>query len=366
MAASCHLGGVKPWIAVLVALAASAAPAAAAPARQRCEVGARFVAQGDLPRAALYLDGCDEVDGFERASRELKKKLEASALSKLEIVTTPAGLTAEIDALPGERFTTPATLWVNAGHYVVRAGDALPSVVDVKPHSHAMVVLDAPKAIPLARDGQVDMADDTASDVTKSDTLPDVQHRPMLDCKYRASCPASGAHIDDPLELHADAAPPHPPALELGMRAGAGTFAGGGVGPTLALDVAGQAPWEDTTGAKLPFLIELRADYGRRRGGNAIGATIELAKVIAAPDTAWLSFGLGARLGAGYHETINAMTVDSNESAGVASLDLALRRLPIVVGARYEQGVATLADGSREHAVILEVGFGLRKYRYGL
>ena len=42
--------------------------------------------------------------------------------------------------------------------------------------------------------------------------------------------------------------------------------------------------------------------------------------------------------------------------------ELALRKLPIVIGARYEQGITELATGVREHAVIIELGGDLRAF----
>jgi hypothetical protein len=322
---------VKRWICTAVL---AAAPAAAAPARDRCESGARFAREGDLSRAALYLDGCDEVDGFERATQDLKKKLEASQLSKLEIVTTPAGLIAEVDALPGEHLTTPVTVWVRAGHHVVRAGDSLAGAVDVKPHSHATVVLAAPKDPPPPRTGRVDFNEDNASDVTESSTLPDVQHRPMLNCKYTASCPASGEHLDDPLALHASPPPEHARYM-LELRAGASAF-GASVAPTLAakatlaLGATGPKPWL------------LAGDVSGSRGKTIEDVTglVVVEKVFAAPDTSWLSLGLGG----GYSSGAGLQ--------GAALVELALRQLPLSIEALFH------ANGT-DQVVSLQLGFRL-------
>ena len=43
---------------------------------------------------------------------DVKHRLDASRLASLDVLTEPEGLTAEIDALPGESFTTPATIWI--------------------------------------------------------------------------------------------------------------------------------------------------------------------------------------------------------------------------------------------------------------
>src|SRR5881396_3796155 len=109
---------MKAWIAVVVVVAGTAP--ARADSADKCSTGVAALAKHDLPRAALYLEGCDDAEP--QAMRELHKKLDASELSVLEIVSKPAGLDAEIDALPGEHFTTPATVYVPAGTHEVHAG----------------------------------------------------------------------------------------------------------------------------------------------------------------------------------------------------------------------------------------------------
>ncbi|HEU5024529.1 MAG TPA: hypothetical protein VFV01_06360, partial [Spirillospora sp.] len=127
---------MKAWLAlgILVARAAAAAPDAA-----RCQAGVQLAEHGDLPRAALYLDGCEDLPEYAHAARDVRRKLEHSALSTLDIETTPPGLVAEVDALPGEHVTTPATVWVRAGHHVVHVaragGPPLVATVDVAAHA---------------------------------------------------------------------------------------------------------------------------------------------------------------------------------------------------------------------------------------
>lgn len=344
------------WIVV-----ASIVAAAQTAHADRCADGIAALGKNDLSRAALYLDGCDDTEP--KATRELHKQLEASNLAVLEVVSNPAGLEAEIDALPGEHFTTPATLYVKAGKHEVRAG-AVTNTVTTEPHKRSVVILDAgaPKTAPPPKDGVADFRDDAPTEDPPVGPPPVVQHKAMMPCKYTNTCTESGDQIDDPLARADDRPPPRPPASDLGARAGAGAFVGG-VGPSAALVWTAMAPWEDATAETHPFLMAGRADWSRRRGGSSVGMTLTFGKVIAAPDTAWLSVGAGARIGAGLNETFGAMSTNTNESAGVATVDLALRRLPVTLGARYEQGVAKLPDGSYEHAVIFELGIGWRTYR---
>jgi hypothetical protein len=319
------------WLAIAIA-----APAAsAAPVRERCEAGARFEDQGDLARAALYLDGCDDVDGFERATRELKKKLDGSELSKLDIITNPAGLVIEIDAFPGEHVTTPATLWVRAGHHVVK-GELVAGAVDVAPHAHATLVLEAKKPPAPPRDGKVNFEEDAAGNVSDAGKLPDVQHRPMLDCKYTKSCASSGgATLDDPLALSADAPPPHPHRMFY-VAAGA-TVIDRHVQVALSDRLMFQIPY--SSNHPHPFLLGIENGFTTGRAAVDVFTNISLGKVIASLDTAWLSLDVG-----GGGSTYNGL-----QAAAGFSLDL--RRLPFGARALYRYGESKL------HIVSIEIAY---------
>lgn len=133
----------------------------------RCTQGLAHAKKGDLPRAALYLDGCtdleldaDLADQVAKASADVMKRLRASELSALSISTTPSGLLAETDALPGEQFTTPATIWTRAGSYKVHvaadaatlaAGKGITSVAKVEPHSRGSIIINGASAKPPDR-----------------------------------------------------------------------------------------------------------------------------------------------------------------------------------------------------------------------
>src|SRR5262252_3862770 len=90
----------------------------------RCALGAVYAKQGDLPRAALFLEKCDDANlpddvgpTVSRAITDTSRKLGDSNLAVLDVVTHPEGFVAEIDALPGERFATPATIYIKPGSY---------------------------------------------------------------------------------------------------------------------------------------------------------------------------------------------------------------------------------------------------------
>ena len=332
---------MKAWLAlgILVARAAAAAPDPA-----RCEAGVRFAEHGDLPRAALYLDGCEDLPAYARTAREVRTKLEHSALSTLDIETTPPGLVAEIDALPGEHVTTPATVWVRAGHHVVHVaregGPPLVATVDVAPHAHAAVVLELPKPPPPPQAGHVSFDEENAGEVQPAGPPPPVKHPPMLDCKYTRSCAAAGPQLEDPLAVHR-AAPPSYPRFAMDLHAGFGAY---DTDPALVLGykVGGAMPWQDAAAAH-PFVWDVRFQYARGGAVNSKDFTLQLGKVLVAPDTAWLSLSAGAGYsGLGW--------------LAAATADLRLRSLPVSVDATYEQGLEIPAV----HAVIVDLGIWLR------
>ena len=341
----------------------------------RCTLGAVYAKRGDLSRAGLYLTDCDDAAlpaeigaPIGKLVVETRKKLRDSDLSVLEIVTKPAGMAAEISALPGDLVTTPATVWIPAGSYAVTAtlaGRTIANHVTTSAHSRSVVYLeDKAPAATVVKAGKADFTDEPEPADRHTAPPPPVKHGSLMSKKLRgiADPDAAGPQLDDPLALVDDPPPPAPPALRLGLRAGAGSAShtgGSRLGPSLALEghlvLAGEAK---------PLELVARADWSRRGGDDgkldALGATVGVAQVLAAPDTAWLSAGLGLRA---EHRLGDAMAVASANGVGaVASVELALRRLPVVVGARYEQGLTALVDGNRERAVILELGFDLRMF----
>jgi hypothetical protein len=335
-------------VAILLVLSATAW----ADPGERCAAGVAAAKKGDLSHAALYLDGCDDAQlpaelaaDVARASRELRKKLETSELSVLEVVTRPPGLAAEIDALPGEQLTTPVTIYIPAGTHQVRAG-SLTSSVTTKPHARSVVYLDAKApAVAPPKDGKVDFNEDSGGEATAEVAPPpDQKHKPLTPCKYTNSCTEAGAPIDDPLARR-ELPPPLYPASAFELRAG--SVYANGLGPVVGVAFAHLAPWEDV-GAEHPFVWSVRGDWSLKHDGHTFGATLALAKVIAAPDTAWLSLGAGAR----YDSSLGV--------EGTALVELALRWLPVSLGARYEQSVERAMDGSLPRAFVLELGYALR------
>jgi hypothetical protein len=178
----------------------------------RCTLGAIYARRNDLPRAALYLAACADAtlpDDVARAVRrialDVKHRLEASRLAAIDVVTEPSGLRGEIDALPGDPFTTPATIWVAAGEHevrVVRDDRTWSRRVATEPRKNTVIVIDtARSAKPAARSKTVDFADDGAALGERvAAPPPDIKHPSLMTNRYRGiPDPPAEPPIDDPL-----------------------------------------------------------------------------------------------------------------------------------------------------------------------
>jgi hypothetical protein len=388
----------------LVALAIGAAPAAASPlsdalARHgdaeiaalrpraaepaaRCTLGAIYGRRGDLPRAALYLAGCGDADlpddiaaAVRDAVRNVKRRLTAGRLASLDVVTEPDGLSAEIDALPGETFTTPATIWIPAGSHVVRVtrGDqSFRQRVTTEPRKGAVVLiktgLDARP--PAPRTVAIDMTDDPGGELGEQHAgpPPDIQHPSLIKDKYRRiPGPASGDPIDDPLA--AGPTSPRERSRWLGARLAGGMFDDSAAAARAGLAVALVGRYRLTDAV----FAAARTDWSRR-GGQTMAGTTDAADAITALGA---SAGLGATVaggGAGPGVALIAQLradlrlTDRRDAAPVrraglgvaAGAELALPRAPFTVGLRVEQGLTELVPGARDRAVLAEVGIDLR------
>lgn len=361
-------------------------PRAAEPAA-RCTLGAIHARRNDLPRAALYLTGCDDADlpddiaaQIRDAVRDVKRRLDASRLSSLDVITEPEGLSAEIDALPGESFATPATIWIPAGSHVVRVtrtdrpddrpdAPAWTQRVTTEPRKHTVVLiktgLDARPTPP--KTVAIDMTDEPGGELGEQHTgpPPDIKHPSLIKDKYRRiPDPASGDPIDDPLATAP--APPGERNLWLGLRLAAGMFDDSATAARAGLAVALAARYRLTD----TVFAAARTDWSRRGGHPMTGPTAPI-------DALGASLGLGATVAGGTigpgiallaELRADLRLADHRDTAPVrraglgiaAGAELALPRAPFTVGLRLEQGLTDLAPGTRDRAVLAELGVDLR------
>lgn len=350
-------------------------------AAARCTLGAIYARRDDLPRAALYLAGCDDAElpddigaAVRAAVRDVKHRLADSRLSAIDVMSRPEGLTAEIDAVPGESFTTPATIWVAPGAHVVRAirGErSWDRRIVAEPHRNGSVVIETglDARPPAPRTQQIDFTDDSggasgSAIEQHAGPPPSIKHPSLIKDKYRGIPEAaSEGPIDDPLAPRSAAVVRR--ALWLGARLGAGMFddTAAAARAGVALAIAGRYRLTDAAFAAG------RADWSRR-GGEIMSATVDV---------------LGASAGLGMTVTGDARRTDLSVAliaqlrgdlrltglrdaapvhrAGLgvaAGAELALPATPFTVGLRFEQGLTELVAGARDRAVLAEIGVDLR------
>jgi hypothetical protein len=376
----------------------------------RCTLGAVYARRNDLPRAALYLTDCDHAAlpddiaaELRSIMREVKRRLDASHLAALDVMSHPEGLTAEIDAMPGESFTTPTMIWVEPGAHQVRASlaeRAWTQRVTAEPHKNSVILIETGLGAtpPPPRTTTIDFAkDDPGGTLGEQHTgpPPDIKHPPLIKDKYRGiPDPASGDPIDDPLAVRG--APARERTLWLGARLGLGLFdeASAAARAGIALALTGRYR---LTGA---LFLAARADWSRR-GGEVMTGTIDVlgasaglgvtvigrSSALASPPASSLGAGPAAIPGSSspasspaphgrtglalaltgqlradlrLAEMRDAMPVRRAGLSVAAGAELALPKAPFTVGLRLEQGVTELVPGARDRAVLAEVGIDLR------
>jgi len=329
------------FVAILLA-------AGSAYADDRCAAGIAFAEKGDLPRASLYLDGCTDEAATDAAAT-VAKKLRASDLSALSISSTPEGLDAETDALPGERFKTPATIWVKAGTYTVTV-TGLSQKTTVAAHSRAPVIIDASawQRATTPKDGKVDFNDETPEQTAHTGPPPDLKHGTLLPKKYLGPSAPAGPELDDPFAIHDGHV-----AWRLGARIGGGMLSQGTTGAGISVAALASRPLDG------PVFLATRLDWSHRTL-DTIGINAGIAVKLAETDSIVFSAGAAMRGEVHFQDTLAMQPVSRAGIGGAADLDLAILPLPLALGLRYEQGFTELVPGSRDRAILLEAGYDWR------
>lgn len=298
----------------------------------RCADGVEAAKKGDLPRASLYLDGCTD-EAAQDAAADVAKKLRASNLSALSISSTPDALEGETDALPGEKFTTPATIWTKAGTYKVTVA-GFSQQVTVGPRTRTPVIINAVvKKDDRPRDGKVDFTEDTPEQAAHSGPPPALKHTSILPKKFKGAAgldPAERGELEDPFAYHESNVP-----WRLGARAG-GDWTSEGLGVHVAALAERPIAGLVSLAARLDFAHDAIDTIGinagalvgdRIRGGLALRGEIRLQDTLKMEPVSRAAIGLAAN-------------VD-------------VRLSSFVVGARFEQGLSEISD----RALLLEAGY---------
>jgi hypothetical protein len=375
----------------------------------RCTLGAIYARRGELARAGFFLADCTEAalpaeiaEPVDRAARDTPRRLEAGGLVMIKVMSTPAGIPAESDALPGEPFTTPATLWARPGSYEVRAqvgGVVRTYAVQVEPRKHAAVVIDAPapKPPPEPRDQAVSFEVEALGE-QETAPPPDIKHPTLLPKKYRGAVALGEAgggpggeagggpggdggdgggpqRLVDPLA--ARQAVRRPRAHWLGARVSGGMFDDGRAAARAGLAAAVAGRYGLATGASggPAVFLALRADAARRGGrpempgAGAASAEASIGVLGAAAgagvtvlDRGGLSIALIGQLRAELR-LASARAGEPIRRGGLgaaAGAELALPGSPITCGLRLEHGLTELVSGARDRALLLELGVDWR------
>jgi hypothetical protein len=315
-------------------------------ADDRCAAGIAFAEKGDLSRASLYLEGCSDEAATDAAAT-VAKKLRASDLSALSISSTPEGLDAQTDALPGETFKTPATVWVKAGTYTVTVA-GLSQRATVAAHSRAPVIIDARQRATTPKDGKVDFNDETPEQSAHAGPPPDLKHGTLLPKKYLGPSAPAGPELEDPFALHDSHV-----AWRLGARIGGGMLSQGTTGIGFSVAALASRPIDG------PVFLATRLDWSHRTL-DTIGINAGVAVKLAETDAIVLSAGAAMRGVVHLQDTLAMEPVSRAGLGGAADLDLAILPLPLALGLRYEQGFTELVTGSRDRAILLEAGYDWR------
>ena len=355
----------------------------------RCALGVVYAHKKDLSRAMLYLAGCQERANLDAAiagdvvktAREVERSVSHSQLSKLEIVTRPSGMVAEIDALPGERFITDITLWLEAGSYDVRAAADVASLdgkrgiltnhVEIKPHSQGLVILDSAPAKKPSEPKTVDIDIAEPSDRIEGPP-PAVKHPPMVKGKLSGETIVgydgveravgdTSAYIDDPDAPTKRAnAPATQRVVVRGGVAMSRRIGENAAGVDFAIEHHLIAPWQAPRETHPVELIS-RLDWSER-GYHVLGAAAAVGKIVAAPSFGTFGLGLGLHAQLRFDDELDHMPMRRFGIDAAASAELALKDSPIDLGVRVEQGLAHIVAGARERAIIFEIGLEFRDF----
>jgi hypothetical protein len=335
---------VKRSIVVSAVLSCGVATAHA-DAGDRCKTGIALAKAKDLARAALYLDSCNDDEGI-KIRYEVTHKLDATQLSHMTVTSLPEGLEGETDAMPGEKFTTPATIWAKAGTYKITVGGQTVEKT-LEPHSRTTVIINVPAPPKPPRDGVVDFEEEPEK---HDGPPPAVKHGTMMPKRYLKPSGPTGEQIDDPFALRSSDA-----AVDwrLGLRVAGGVVDQGDAGVGFGVAALAARPLQG------PIMLATRLDWSHQRI-DTIGANVGLAYAALVRPSFVLSAGAALRGEVHVQDTLDMMEVNRAGIGAAADLDLAILSLPLAFGLRAEQSFTELVPGVRNRAVLFEVGYDWR------
>lgn len=316
---------------------------ATAHADDRCQTGIELAKGKDLARAALYLDSCTDDEGL-RIRNDVTHKLEATQLSHVTVTSLPDGIEGETDAMPGEKFTTPATIWAKAGTYKITVGGQTVEKV-LEPHSRTTVIINVPPPPKPAKNGVVSFEEEPEQ---HKGTPAAVKHGTMMPKKYLGPSTPSGEQLDDPFAL-SDAVI----NWRLGLRVASGVIDQGNAGVGFGIAAVAARPLDG------PVMLATRLDWSHREV-DTIAANVGVAYLALVRPSFVLSAGVAMRGEVHLQDKLAMMEVNRAGIGAAADLDLAILSVPLAFGLRGEQSFTELVPGVRDRAVLFEVGYDWR------
>jgi hypothetical protein len=326
---------------------------------ERCTRGADFAKHGDLTRALLYLEGCED-EASAKLARDLKKKARDSDYAELSIVSDPAGVAFTLDTIPQETLTTPSTVFLKPGANTIKytvAGHEFSKVTETKAYSRSAVLLDAVvREAGAPKDGHVSFEEENAAE-QHAGPPPDVKRPSLMKDKYRGVSSASGPQLEDPLALTAQ----HGAKPWFGLRVGGGFYDDSATDAKLrpGLAIAARIPLVDR------LFLSARLDWSRRGGTasdsvDAAGANIGAGYTLVANHAIALAAILQLRGELHFADTRDAMSVSRGSAGAAGGIELAIGGTPLTAGVRGETGFTELVPGARDRAVLVELGVDWR------
>lgn len=347
---------MKQVCAVLLTLIA-AGPALA---DDRCARGPEAAKRGDLTRALIYLEGCED-EASTKLARDLKKKARDADYAELSVVSDPDGVAFELSTVPGETFTTPSTVFLKPGTNIIKytvGGNEFQKIAETKAYSRSAVLLDAVvKQAGTPKDGKVSFEDEGTAADTQIGPPPDVKRRSLMKDKYIGVVGPAGPQLEDPLALTAQ----HGAKPWFGARLGGGYFDDSATDATLRPTVA--------VTARIPLVdrvfLSARLDWSRRGGTasdsvDAAGVNIGAGYTFVANHAIALAAIVQLRGELHFADTRDAMSVSRGSAGASGGLELAIARTPLTVGVRGETGFTELVPDARDRAMLVELGVDWR------
>jgi hypothetical protein len=348
------LSDVKPvWLLLSMLLATTAQ------ADDRCAGGADLARRGDLTRALIHLEGCEDETSVKLA-RDLKKKAREADYAELSIVSDPAGVAFELSSVPGEAFTTPSTVFLKPGTTTIKykvSGQEFQKIAETKPYSRSAVLLDAVvRQAGPPKDGKVSFEEENATE-QQVGPPPDVKRGSLVKGKWTGELGPRGPELEDPLALTA----------QQGAKPWFGVRVGGGFYDDTATD-AKLRPGVGIT-ARIPlvdrFFLSARIDWSRRGGiandsVDAAGINAGAGYTFVANRAIAVAAIVQLRGELHFADTRDQMSVSRGGAGATGGVELAVSGTPLTAGLRFENGFTELVPGARDRAFLVELGVDWR------